>query len=318
MDSRSELAPVVLFVFNRPDHTRRTLESLSQNALAARSRLFVFSDGPRNAGDGAAVDAVRAIVEANGGFLEVRLEKRETNRGLAASVISGVTQILERYGRAIVVEDDLLFSPHFLQYMNLCLQKYETDQRVFSVGGYSPPLEIPAAYGEESYLSYRCCTWGWATWKDRWDKVDWDVKDFPVFSRDVAAVERFNRGGSDMFEILRLQMQGKVNSWGIRWDYAHYKNEAFCFRPVHSLVTNTGNDGSGVHCVPTDKFDVILDNRSSFRLPAPGTLMPDEDVNAVFATFYDGRQRSPGQLPPVVAPPTLLSSVLSRMTRWIR
>lgn len=317
MDAGTELAPIVLFVFNRPEHTRRTLASLAKNRLAARSRLFVFSDGPRNAGESAAVAAVRALVRAAEGFLEVGVEEQATNRGLAASVIAGVTQVIGRYGRVIVVEDDLQFSPYFLDYMNLCLARYESDERIFSVGGYSPPLRIPVRYTEESYLSHRCCTWGWATWKDRWEKADWNVADFDRFSRDEAAVARFNRGGTDMFQILRMQMEGKVDSWGIRWDYAHFRHDAYCVRPVRSIVANTGNDGSGVHCGPTDKFDVQPDLRAEFQLPPPGALMPDAEVNAIFATFYDGRPRGAEGEFVAAPPPGVRASLLQRLRRWM-
>lgn len=286
------LTPIVLFVFNRPEHTKRTIESLQKNPLAAKSDLFVFSDGPRSNSDEADVDSVRSFINALDGFKQIIVQKKNTNTGLAGSVIAGVTEVIRRYGKVIVVEDDLLFSPNFLNYMNEALVRYEADRRIFSIGGYSPPLQMPAGYSQDSYLSYRCCTWGWATWRDRWDKVDWDVKDFDTFINDHSQVERFNWGGDDMSEILKLQMDGKVSSWGIRWDYAHFKNEAYCFRPANSIVGNTGNDGTGIHCGATDKFDVSINTQSKFVFPEPGRLHVDDEVNRRFATFYDGRERS--------------------------
>jgi hypothetical protein len=94
-----------------------------------------------------------------------------------------------------------------------------------------------------------------------------------------------------MFQILKLQKAGKLSSWGIRWDYAHFKNDAYCFRPVFSIVANTGNDGTGVHCMPTDKFDVTINTQSTFSFPEYGRLQVDDEINRRFATFYDGKQR---------------------------
>lgn len=309
------LAPVILFVFNRPRHTRRTLDSLRENLLARDSELIVFSDGPRDDKDKPDVAAVRGIVGDTEGFGSVRIHERESNRGLAGSVIEGVTGVIREHGKAIVVEDDLEFSPYFLSYMNEALDRYRDDRRVFSVGGYSPPIEIPAGYRDDSYFSYRCCTWGWATWRDRWEEVDWEVKDFERLARDEDMIARFNRGGDDMFQILKLQMAGKISSWGIRWDYAHYRNDAFCFRPVRSIVGNTGNDGTGVHCGATDKFDVRINLQPVFSFPKPGELQVDDEINRRFATFYDGRQRSGGG-------PTISAgakdSVLRKLMNWGR
>lgn len=316
MANAMTLAPIVLFVFNRPVHTRTTLESLKANALASQSELFVYSDGSRGAKDDADVAAVRAIVDNIEGFKSVTVFKQSNNRGLAASVIAGVSATIERYGKVIVVEDDLQFSPLFLNYMNDALVACEKDSRVFSIGGYSPPLEMPANYDEDSYLSYRCCTWGWATWRDRWGKVDWDVREFDEFCKDETAIARFNRGGDDMFHILKLQMAGKISSWGIRWDYAHYKNEAYCFRPSRSIVSNIGNDGTGVHCGVTDKFDVDINMQSSFSFPPPGQLQLSDEINRRFATFYDGRPREGTEGVPT-AKVSLVGRVMSRARRWM-
>ncbi len=284
-------APIVLFVFNRPNHTRKTIESLKKNTLSDKSDLFVFADAARNEKEIRDVEAVRSIVESIEGFRSVTLHKNHKNLGLATSVINGVSAVIEKYGRVIVVEDDLVFSPFFLQYMNESLEFYESSMKVFSIGGYSPPLEIPDEYVDDSYLSYRCCTWGWATWLNRWQKADWDMHDYEEFSKDTFQISRFNRGGDDMSQILKLQMDGKISSWGIRWDYAHYKNDAFCLRPTYSIVGNTGNDGSGVHCGATSKFDVSINMQSSFPYINSERLLIDEEINRRFATFYDGRKR---------------------------
>jgi hypothetical protein len=122
--------------------------------------------------------------------------------------------------------------------------------------------------------------------------VDWNIKDFESFSQNEAMVRRFNRGGEDMFQILKLQMAEKISSWGIRWDYAHFKNEAYCFRPTYSIVSNTGNDGSGIHCGATDKFNVAIHVNRDFLPPKPINLKVNEEINRKFATFYDGKERA--------------------------
>lgn len=285
------IAPIILFVFNRPEHTKKTIESLKKNQLCSESDLFIFSDGPRSNFDVDAVAKVRQIIQDLEGFKSISIKASDINCGLASSVITGVSDVIKKFGRAIILEDDLLFSPYFLTYMNEALNRYENHFGVFSVGGYSPPIEMPKTFSDDSYLSYRCCTWGWATWSDRWSKVDWGISGFKSFIANDELVSRFNRGGDDMSQILRLQMEGKISSWGIRWDYAHFKNDAYCFRPSHSIVSSTGNDGSGVHCGVTSKFDVNINTQSNFYFPGPEYLKLDEDVNRRFATFYDGKLR---------------------------
>lgn len=248
-------APVALFVYNRPEHTFATLEALADNTLARRTDLVIFSDGPKQEAASAAVDAVRGVIAKARGFASVRLVERETNMGLARSVISGTTELLNQYGKVIVIEDDLLASRQFLAYMNRALTHYERTPKAFSVTGYCYPpsvLPFPAAYPHHTFASYRCHSWGWATWKDRWDKVDWSVSDFEQFMEDEDAQRRFNRGGNDLTNMLGLQMDGLIDSWAIRFCYAHFRNEATCIYPVRSLICNIGFDGSGAHCTAED------------------------------------------------------------------
>ncbi len=287
-------APVVLFVFNRPWHTRRTMTSLLRDPLAAESNLVIFSDGPRVDSDATKVASVRDYLARIDGFKSVALVNRDRNFGLSESVISGVTQVIQQHGRAIVVEDDLEFAPSFLTYMNEALIRYHDDQRIFSLGGYTPPVVIPPDYSEDFFLSYRCCTWGWATWRDRWDSVDWQCRDVNSMFRDQRMIDLFNQGGNDMYDMLRAQLAGKIDSWGIRWDYAHFKNKAFCFRPVRTLVKTNGMDGTGIHCGATDKFDVILTKQSEFAYPDPGSLRVNEKISDRICLFYCPRTKKMG------------------------
>ena len=249
-----ELSPIVLFVYNRPDHTRRTLEALRGNDLAGQSRLFIFSDGPKGEDDAACVAEVSDIIGGVSGFASVEIVERECNYGLAESIIAGVTEIVERFGRVIVLEDDLITAPGFLRFMNDALAFYEQDERIFSVTGVHFPIALPDGYPRRIYLSHRASSWGWGTWDDKWNKADWDVRDFDDFARDRKAQTLFNRGGEDLTDMLLAQQRGLTDSWAIRWCYTHFRNGAFCLYPTTSLLMNIGYDGTGVHCSTGDKY----------------------------------------------------------------
>ncbi|HKU56486.1 MAG TPA: hypothetical protein VJP41_05640 [Gaiellaceae bacterium] len=252
-------APIVLFTHDRPVHTRLTLEALADNDGASESDLFVYSDGPRTPDRAGAVQEVRDYLRSVTGFRSVSVIEREQNMGLAGSVLAGVTEVLSRSPSVIVMEDDLLTSRNFLAFVNAALATYEGRPDVFSVTGYNYPLRIPPTYREDAYLSYRSSSWGWGTWRDRWSQVDWSVSDFDEFLGDTRAQELFRRGGNDLQQMLEMQMAGGLDSWSIRFDYAHYKHDAFCVHPVVSKVQNIGFDGSGSHCGDSDDYHVELD-----------------------------------------------------------
>jgi len=279
-------APIVLFAHDRPDHLRRTLEALAANDGADESELVVYSDGPRNVDSAGSVEAVRAYLRSVSGFRSVTVVERERNLGLANSVIAGVTEVLARSPSVIVMEDDLLTSRNFLAFVNASLSTYEHRPDVFSVTGYNYPLRIPPTYREDAYLSYRSSSWGWGTWRDRWGEVDWAVSDYAEFVTDRRAQELFRRGGDDLAPMLERQISGELDSWSIRFDYAHYKHDAFCVHPVVSKVQNIGFDGSGVHCGDSDDYHVELD-------PAhrPFHLNPGLAVDAGVLRAFDRKFR---------------------------
>jgi hypothetical protein len=257
------LAPVVVFVYTRPEHTQQTLESLAKNSLADETEVFIYSDAPKNEKAQHQVKRVREYIDSliqRNLFKSLKIIKAETNKGLAISVISGVTEIVEQYGKAIVVEDDLVSAPDFLQYMNGALDFYEGDNKIWSICGYTFKMNIPADYKHDVYLSYRGGSWGWATWKNRWEKVDWKVTDYQVFKKNKTLSSRFNRGGRDMANMLDSQMQGKIDSWAIQWCYAQSKLDMLTVYPIVSRIRNIGLDGTGTHSGITSKFDVILNN----------------------------------------------------------
>lgn len=259
------LAPIVVFVYNRPKHTKKTIEALANNYLAKESELFIFSDGPKNEESEVKVKLVREYTDSlpeKKMFKSVRIIKAGTNKGLANSVISGVSEIIGQYGKVIVLEDDLISSRDFLQYMNDALDYYENNKKIWSISGYNLPIKIPSDYKSDIYFSYRGCSWGWATWKDRWEKVDWKVSDYNEFKKDKDLRKKLNRGGRDMANMLDSQMQGKIDSWAIRWCYTQSKLDMLTVYPVVSRIKNIGLDGTGTHSGINPRYDVVINNEN--------------------------------------------------------
>jgi hypothetical protein len=274
-----KLAPIAIFAYNRLRHLEKTAESLKANCLAGQSELLIYSDGPKNQEDEMRVQEVRDYLKTLSGFKMITIVERERHLGLANSIIAGVTSTIGNYGKVIVVEDDLVSSKSFLSYMNEALECYKDQKKVFSITGYNYPLKIPQHYKHGVYLFYRCSSWGWATWVDRWIKVDWGVSDFSKFLRDKARQKLFNRGGEDLTPMLISQMSGGIDSWAIRWCYAHYSNNAYCLYPTISMIQNIGLDASGTHCAgSTDKFRVKIDNGEICDITFPQDLEIDEDI----------------------------------------
>lgn len=283
------LAPILLFVYNRPDHTRKTVESLKLNRLAKESILYVFSDAAKSAKDVVLVKKVRKYIDSITGFKQVIVHKRKRNLGLANSVITGVNEVIYLSKKVIVVEDDLQSSSQFLDYMNSALNFYENDKKIFSVTGYNYPdalMKIPTSYHYDVYISNRPSSWGWATWLNRWVKVDWEVRDFNLFWKDKQSKFLFNQGGEDLSNMLLEQMNGKIDSWAIRWAYSHYTNRSFCLHPIKSLINNIGNDGSGTHCdkMKRDIYFNRLNNNADIRFVK--NIEVDTDIMLSFRAIF--------------------------------
>lgn len=254
------LAPVILFVYNRLNHTMRTIEALQNNIFAKQSELIVYSDAAKDDSLVQEVDDVRKYLRTISGFRQVNIIERETNMGLARSIIDGVTYQIGKYGQVIVLEDDLLTSSNFLCYMNQALEYYEKRQDIFAISGYTGLLPSLENLQEDTYLSYRPASWGWATWKDQWENIDWNVIDFEEFVNNRIAMKKFNRGGVDMTRMLRNYMEGKNNSWAIRWSYAMYKQNKYCIYPKVSKIQNIGFGPESTHCSNINIYQTILDN----------------------------------------------------------
>lgn len=269
MGKNIELAPICLFVYSSLEETKLTVESLKKNILASKSELFIFSDGPKNEDSFTKVQDVREYIHTIDGFAKVIVYESTMNLGLSNSIISGVSKIISVYDKVIVLEDDLILSENFLCYMNQSLSYYKEIKRVLSVSGYSFHLKYPKRYTYDVAFSLRASSWGWATWKDRWESVDWDVKTYKSYRYNPLKRLKFNLGGSDMAHMLDNQMSGKINSWAIRFCYHQYVNNLLDVFPIVSKVTNIGfgnkatNTKSGY-----SRFRTILDksNDCTFKL----------------------------------------------------
>ena len=264
----SLMKPVLVFVYNRPSHTREMLKALSLNEGADKTHVIIYSDGSKSASDKVWVAKVREECKQARGFFRLTLIERDKNYGLAENIISGVSHEIEKYGAVIVLEDDLVTSPGFLKYMNEALDFY-SNTNIFSICGYSPQLKIPAEYTYSTYLAPRIGSWGWASWEEKWKKVDWEVADFYQFIRSPRERKRFEAGGNDLPVMLLKQMQKKINSWAVRFTYACFKLDNRVVYPIQSLVRNAGIDGSGTHMKKSDKYKSRITDKveSSYFCP---------------------------------------------------
>jgi len=251
-------APIALFVYNRPEHTLRTLTSLCNNQMAPESDVYIFCDGPKVKEHEDAVGKVRDIVKNTkyvDVFKHIEIVESEVNRGLSGSIINGVTLLVEKYGRVIVLEDDLILSTSFLTYMNHGLDYYKSEDKVWSISGYTNKMSSLKKYDKEVFFSPRSTSWGWGTWDNRWKTIDWEVIDYNRFKWRFRKRLEFNQGGADLASMLDRQMNGKINSWAIRWCYNQFKQGKLSVYPSQTLINNIGQDGSGTHC----KTEIVAD-----------------------------------------------------------
>lgn len=257
------LAPIIIFAFNRPASLKAMVDTLKANPLYEESEKYVFVDGPRNEEDRRKTEEV--VTYAN--TITPNVYASKTNKSLGTSIIEGVTAIINRYGKAIVLEDDLVLMPGFLTYMNQALDTYEYDKRIFSICGYGLKVKRPIDYEGDVYLGIRSSSWGWGTWADRWNSVDWAVSDYDELQKDKAKQRAFNRGGSDMYGMLRDYMEGRNKSWAIRFCYSQFLQGKYSVHPFLSLVDNAGFGADATNCKQRySRFRVELNKRIEFNM----------------------------------------------------
>ena len=240
---------IAVFAFNRPDLLQRTLTALAANDLADKASVTCFCDGPRHEKDEPGTHAVRELAKKAQGFASVEVVERPKNMGCAASIIDGLTEMFRLHERLIVIEDDIVTSPYALRFLSEGLAHYADNEQVFNIAAWTPPhiaRNLPAEYPYDVYAIPRFNCWGWASWRDRFQDIDWTVKDYRTFKNSPQLRKAFNAGGDDLSSMLDDQMQGKIDTWDIRADYARFKKNMLGINPVRSYALNIGM-GSGTH-----------------------------------------------------------------------
>lgn len=256
---QNRLAPVVIFVYARRDHVEKTISALLSNELSPDTDLIVYSDGARSHDDVEKVAEVRIFFESLIGFKSVTLRAREHNFGLAKNIIEGVTEVLEDHESLIVLEDDMVTSPFFLKYMNDALDFYKDDSRIISVHGYIFPVKLLLP---ETFFLLGADCWGWATWRRGWEFFNCDGNYLLEKIKQRGLQKKFDFNGAYPYtQMLLDQIEGRNNSWAIRWYASAFLADKLTLYPGKSLVLNIGNDGSGTHCEQENSFDVSLSSQ---------------------------------------------------------
>lgn len=239
--------PLAFFAYNRPEHTARALDALAACDRLDDFEFYFFSDGARNAEAQAGVDEVRRVLAANAKRFSAQIVERESNFGLAKSIVDGVSRLCESHGRVVVLEDDLMVAPDFLHYMASALDHYEDHPEVMQVGAYT--IAPPKERDTDAFLLPVTTTWGWGTWARAWKQFSWTPQGWPGTRSDAAWLSRFEINGAGSYvSMLEDRLAGRNDSWGILWWYAVSRNGGEVVYPHNSLVWNGGFDGSGVHC----------------------------------------------------------------------
>lgn len=269
-----KLAPIILFVYNRPWHTRQTIEALQKNELAKESELFIYSDSAKDDTAEPKVRQVRDYIKTIEGFQKVTIVEREKNFGLAANITDGVTRIVNEYEEIIVLEDDLITNPYFLKYMNDGLEFYKDEEQVISIHGYVYPIEkkLPETF----FLRGADC-WGWGTWKRGWDLFEPDGTYLLSQLKKWKLLKRFDFDGALSYSrMLKNQIANRNDSWAVRWYASALLNNKLTLYPCKSLVSNIGLDSSGTHCSMTKVYDNVLANEPI----QAGNVLLQEDEQA--------------------------------------
>lgn len=303
-----KLAPVALFVFNRPRHTRQMVDALRNNTLAGDSDVFIFADAERTLEQAAAVNEVRDYIRTIDGFRTLTIVERPGNLGLAKSIVDGVTQLVERFGRVIVIEDDLVTSRHFLEFMNTALDRYEHEERVMQIAGYMFPEYL--VFEEDALFLPFISSWGWATWQRAWKHFELRPAGYESVLTDSATRKRFDLNGNYNYsKILRAALQGRIASWAVWWYLSVFLRNGLVLFPRRTLVRNLGFDGSGVNCVAStfaqDELEpdfrvAVLPRRIDVSLQAEGVMRnmprPKLSAAAVLNSLMRLIRSSPGRV----------------------
>lgn len=286
-------APILLFVYNRPEHTRQVVSSLLRNQEAAESPLFIYADQSKTPDNNAAVQEVRHYIHSISGFKSITIIERESNWGLARNIIDGVTTQVNEFGRVIVLEDDLIVAPYFLKFMNDALETYQDEQRVGHIQAcdFTKDASLP-----DTFLIKWTGSWGWGTWKRAWKYFNPDGKELLAQLEKRKLTRYFDFNGNYPFtRMLRRQIAGQNNSWAIRWNASLFLADILSLNVGKSLIQNTGFDGSGTNCGGGGLYDSTL-----WQQPLPVKLISPIEENKAARRVFENTITAPivfGQKP---------------------
>jgi hypothetical protein len=280
----STTAPIAVFAFKRSEHLARTLAALAKCALAEESEITIFCDGARSESEKGEVEKTRGVARAAKGFRKVTVLERSENLGLSKSIASGVSELVLKAGKLIVVEDDLIVAPSFLEFMNSALDRYESEERVMQISGYMYPIAIPGSH-DAFFLTHSSC-WGWATWSRAWKHFGPQPETLARLRADRSLRAKFDvAGGYPYFSMLEKQEAGEIDSWGIIWYLTLFAKNGLVLMPRRTLVANIGQDGTGTH---VDK-EQYSDELSSFRVRSLPGVTEDSEALAALSAYFRGK-----------------------------
>ena len=285
----NSLAPVLLFVYNRPAHTLKTLAALERNKYADQTMLYIYSDAAKDERAIEAVEEVRRIIKNPWSFKQIKIVERDKNWGLAANVIDGVTKVVREHGQIIVLEDDLETSAFALDYFNKALDRYKEDEQVMQISGYGYPVknlkELP-----ETFFFRVANSWGWATWDRAWQHFNPNIDEL-VSDFSEEEIHQFSIEGKENFwkQVQELRA-GKINSWAIRWYASVFKKNGLVLYPRNSMTQNIGNDGTGTHTAAESTYQVRLADHPVCYFPTE--IVEDTQAYGAIKYFYAHRKGS--------------------------
>jgi hypothetical protein len=282
------MSPILLFAYRRVESLKKTIDALRENYEAADAELFVFCDGPKNANDKEKVDEVHRYVNTVEGFKRKMVFKSDKNKGLARSIIDGVSYVMENYDAVIVLEDDLVTSRNFLVYMNSALRFYEDEQKIFSISAFTYPIRKPEGYPYDVFFNNRACSTGWATWKDRWNAVDWNR----LKNANLEEVLRTKALGTDFPSLIQKYRTNKIDSWAVPWCYHQFTQKSLTVYPVISKIQNVGFGGDATHTSQTARrFYTDLDNGTTREFVFQTPVVPTKYYLNRYKSFFSYQNR---------------------------
>jgi len=288
----NRLAPVVLFVYNRPKHTLKTLRALQKNKGSAETDLYIFCDGAKpnaNSSNLQKIQEVRQLVRSEKWCKTVTIREAKSNQGLADSIVKGVTEIINKYQKIIVLEDDIETSPLFLKFMNEALDFYENEEKVMHLSGYMFPVKVPLP---PTFFFNTTSCWGWATWKRAWDYFNPDAEFLLHELQTRNLTHQFSvESSSSHLQQLEANVNGTLKTWAVKWYASVFLQNGFCLHPYPSLTQNIGQDSTGVHSGSTNYYTVpeLAETITLEKIP----LKESEKARKAMQYFWKNEPKAP-------------------------